>query len=533
MINAMLFVLKQTASTVLPTPQTQHYSFDFREVISVYLGLALAPKDYYDASDSIIRLWIHEHLRVYEDRMLTEDKVKFRKILRQAVQENFTIELNKYIPSLDTFTFSTSVSNTTRRIYLEVDDIRQLTAYVHDKLTAADSTADLLLFKEAIIHICKISRALERPARSLVLWGGAGNGMQTLVDTAAALCGYEVFRIPNTSIELKSLNEMLVKICRETVLNQKPVVCVLHQVPKNVVATVLEMFNTNHYPSFFTAQELSEWRGQMDLIALRQGLEPTQVFFDRIHENLRIVLCYNSVSMMHENLHDFQPFIRNSIFNQIEPWSHDSLADVARTRLPQMPEDRDMLGVVLAQMHRNMLQEFSEGSMFINYSAFLYFVQNFGLLLTKRRKTQKDTRERLTNGVLKLSEAETAMESLSKNLEKSRKSLQILQKECEDYLVSIVQQKRETDDQSKVVTVRSDRLRQEESEIQSLTTEAEMDLAHVLSAFDTAIHGLESISKKDLQEIKSYTKPPPIVEKVLEAVMILRKVVLLLLALFN
>jgi len=36
------------------------------------------------------------------------------------------------------------------------------------------------------------------------------------------------------------------------------------------------------------------------------------------------------------------------------------------------------------------------------------------------------------------------------------------------------------------------------------------------------LQALEALNKKDITEIKSYGKPPPLVEKVLEAVMILR-----------
>jgi len=36
------------------------------------------------------------------------------------------------------------------------------------------------------------------------------------------------------------------------------------------------------------------------------------------------------------------------------------------------------------------------------------------------------------------------------------------------------------------------------------------------------MQALEALNKKDITEIKSYGKPPPLVEKVLEAVMILR-----------
>ena len=44
-------------------------------------------------------------------------------------------------------------------------------------------------------------------------------------------------------------------------------------------------------------------------------------------------------------------------------------------------------------------------------------------------------------------------------------------------------------------------------------------LLHVLSY---NIQALESLNKKDMTEIKSYGRPPNLVEKVMEAVMILR-----------
>lgn len=51
---------------------------------------------------------------------------------------------------------------------------------------------------------------------------------------------------------------------------------------------------------------------------------------------------------------------------------------------------------------------------------------------------------------------------------------------------------------------------------------AQADLAEAMPALEEAIKALESLNKKDIGEVKSYTKPPPLVEKVLEAVMILR-----------
>ena len=51
---------------------------------------------------------------------------------------------------------------------------------------------------------------------------------------------------------------------------------------------------------------------------------------------------------------------------------------------------------------------------------------------------------------------------------------------------------------------------------------AQHDLDEALPALAEATKALESLNKKDMTEIKSYAKPPALVEKVMEAVMILR-----------
>ena len=51
---------------------------------------------------------------------------------------------------------------------------------------------------------------------------------------------------------------------------------------------------------------------------------------------------------------------------------------------------------------------------------------------------------------------------------------------------------------------------------------AQRDLNEAVPALAEAMKALESLNKKDMTEIKSYGRPPALVEKVMEAVMILR-----------
>ena len=69
---------------------------------------------------------------------------------------------------------------------------------------------------------------------------------------------------------------------------------------------------------------------------------------------------------------------------------------------------------------------------------------------------------------------------------------------------------------------RSEKIAEEEDKCRVMADNAQHDLDEALPALAEATKALESLNKKDMTEIKSYAKPPALVEKVMEAVMILR-----------
>lgn len=57
---------------------------------------------------------------------------------------------------------------------------------------------------------------------------------------------------------------------------------------------------------------------------------------------------------------------------------------------------------------------------------------------------------KLRNGLFKIDDTRTKVETMSIELEEAKKKVAEFQKQCEEYLVVIVQQKREADEQQKV-----------------------------------------------------------------------------------
>ena len=72
------------------------------------------------------------------------------------------------------------------------------------------------------------------------------------------------------------------------------------------------------------------------------------------------------------------------------------------------------------------------------------------------------------------------------------------------------------------VAQKSEKIGEDEVRCKHMAELAQHDLAEALPALEEAMKALESLNKKDIQELKTYGRPPALVEKVMEAVMILR-----------
>jgi len=72
---------------MLPTPAKSHYTFNLRDIWRVFQGISSAvPKCTPDVV-ALVKIWYHENLRVFHDRLTTEED---RQELRNMLKNGFT-----------------------------------------------------------------------------------------------------------------------------------------------------------------------------------------------------------------------------------------------------------------------------------------------------------------------------------------------------------------------------------------------------------------------------------------------------------
>ena len=72
MVQATMQVFEAATTGFLPTPTKSHYIFNLRDFARVMRGVLLVPPARLPDNEKLIRLWVHEVFRVFNDR-LTED----------------------------------------------------------------------------------------------------------------------------------------------------------------------------------------------------------------------------------------------------------------------------------------------------------------------------------------------------------------------------------------------------------------------------------------------------------------------------
>ncbi|MEW5311652.1 MAG: hypothetical protein WDW38_003348 [Sanguina aurantia] len=89
LVAASLEVYEQAQLTLLPTPTKSHYTFNLRDVSKVFQGITKAAGSIGD-SPTMVRLWTHEVLRVFYDRLVDdEDRKSLAATLAQLSEKHF------------------------------------------------------------------------------------------------------------------------------------------------------------------------------------------------------------------------------------------------------------------------------------------------------------------------------------------------------------------------------------------------------------------------------------------------------------
>lgn len=88
----------------------------------------------------------------------------------------------------------------------------------------SNAVMNLVLFQQAMEHICRIARIIALPCGNAMLVGVGGSGKQSLARLASFICGYDVFQIAvSSTYGVADFKENLLQLYTKAGMKSQPV----------------------------------------------------------------------------------------------------------------------------------------------------------------------------------------------------------------------------------------------------------------------------------------------------------------------
>ncbi|XP_042256267.1 dynein axonemal heavy chain 2 [Thunnus maccoyii] len=531
----------------LPTPAKIHYLFNLRDISKVFQGLLRAHPDFHDSKNNVTRLWIHECFRVFSDRLVDHsDMEAFVTLLSEKLGSLFNLTFHSICPNKQPPIFGDFLSESS--VYEDLLDMKSLKKFMETHLEDYNLTPgivpmSLVLFRDAIEHITRVVRVISQLRGNMLLVGVGGSGRQSLCKMAASICEYQVFQVEVTKQYRKlEFREDIKKLYRLTGVDNKPTVFLFNDtqiVDESFLEDINNILSSGEVPNLYKQDEFVEVCNALSESARKDNVVETpdslfRYLIERVRNNLHIVLCMSPVGEPFRNrILQYPALVNCTTIDWFCEWPKDALLEVAERYLDGL-ELGSIDGIQtkvasifvtthqsVAQISQRMKLELRRHN-YVTPTNYLELVSGYKKLLAEKRSELGEQVSKLRNGLFKISDTREKVEAMSVELEEAKKQVAEFQKQCTEYLSVIVQQKKEADKQQKAVSANSEKIGAEELQCKAMADNAQRDLDEALPALEEAMKALESLNKKDMTEIKSYGRPPALVETVMQAVMTLQ-----------
>ncbi|ODM96402.1 Dynein heavy chain, cytoplasmic [Orchesella cincta] len=538
-----------------------HYVYSPREMTRWVRGIyeAIRPLDALSV-EGLVRLWAHEALRLFQDRLVWDDE-------RQWTNENIDVVALKHFPTInrhEALERPILYSNWLSKDYVPVDR-EELREYVKARLQVfyqEELDVPLVLFDEVLDHVLRMDRIFRQPQGHLLLIGVAGSGKTTLSRFVAWINGLQVFQIKvHNKYTAAEFDEDLRSVLRRAGCKGEKICFILDE--SNVLqSSFLERMNTllanGEVPGLFEGDEYTTLMTQCKEGAARDGLmldsgeELYKWFAGQVMRNLHVVFTMNPSEQGLKDRAATSPALFNRcVLDWFGDWTNTALFQVGREltmkvdlentswRLPlEFPvafdeinpatlTHRDAVVNAFVFVHLTLhkankrLAKRGGRTMSITPRHFLDFINHFVKLYNEKRADLEEQQLHLNIGLSKIAETVEQVEEMKKSLELKKKELKEKDELANNKLKEMIgrqQQAEQRKVQSKTLQVDLERQTKEIAKKQEDVTK---DLEKVEPAVREAEQAVQGIKKPQLVEVRSMANPPAIVKLALESICLL------------
>ena len=555
MVSCSIDLYDTVQRELLPTPAKSHYTFNLRDVSKVFQGVASAGKNVAEEPPKLTRLWVHEVLRVFSDRLVdAKDADWLQAMLQPLVEKHFKERYHKALGLPEAkpgegarpILFGNfMVPGQDPRLYDEITDVVRLYQTVVDYLADYNAVSKkpmaLVLFQFALEHVCRICRIITQPGGHALLVGVGGSGRQSLTRLAAAIQEYEIFQIEiSKTYGRNEWRDDLKKVMRLAGEANKPTVFLFADTQMKeeyFVEDISNLLNTSDVPNLLDSSDLATIMENIRPRAKAAGQDGSRpemynFFIAEVRRNLHVVLAFSPVGdAFRDRLRRFPSLVTCTTIDWFAVWPEEALRAVAKDYLAEVAVADALKGPlsdICVSMHVSMralatrFYDEARRHYYVTPTSYLELITSYKRLLGQKQSEISTMKGRYEVGLEKLASTESQVNTMQAELTDLQPKLIQSTLDTEAAMVVIAAETVDADKVKVVVAAEEASASAEAAKVQVIKDDCEGDLREAMPLLDSAVKALNTLTKNDITEVKGMKSPPQVVKFVMEAICILK-----------
>ena len=553
LIETVLYTFEAVKRDLRPTPAKSFYTFNLRDISKVFQGICSSNPRYYVDPSQIVRLWYHENLRVFHDRLTTEEDRTFLKEILNSQLPKFKMTTEQVL-NTERLIFGDFMQRRDAdvKFYNQITDLNTLLNRMENYLEEynADSSMGgnkkqmkLVMFLDACEHIARICRVLRQPQGNALLLGVGGSGRQSLSKMAIYISCYKLFQVEVVKgYNITRWREDLKKCLMIAGIENKAVAFLFVDtqiINEQMLEDINSILNTGDVPNLYKKEDLEAIDEACRHDCVKKGIEANKMnvfsaYLSRIRKNIHCIIAMSPLGeTFHSRLRMFPSLINCSTLDWFTEWPEEALIGVGKGQLIEFEQELEIekqsneLVEMFKRVHKSVekvsvrfVQELRRYN-YVTPTSYLELLNMFRSVLTQKRTELKSMIQRLVNGLEKLKQANEAVEVMQIDLKEKEPKLAAAEIETKEMMAKLEIDKKEASETQKIVAQGEIEAKKQAADAEATAARAQASVASAQIILDQTLEEINQLSQKHLTEVKSYTKPLRAIVLVLQAVVVL------------